>query len=67
MPAKSGIPRLARGRDLSKAPLGPREAFVLSRIDGTMSAEELADLCAMPLSEVNAILERMVRLGLVLL
>jgi hypothetical protein len=68
-PAKSGVPRLARGtnRDISKAPLGPREAFLLSRIDGTATAEELSDMTSMPLEEVNAILERMKRLGLVLL
>src|SRR4051794_32247696 len=60
--AQSGVPRLAKGsnRDLAKAPLGPREAYLLSRIDGSASAGDLADQCGMPIEEVSSILERMV-------
>ena len=67
-PAKSGVPRLAKNArtDLSKAPLEPREAFLLTRIDGVASAEDLADLCGMGIDEVNRALQRLVRLGLVL-
>ena len=67
-PAKSGVPRVAKNAriDLEKAPLAPREAYLLSRIDGVASAEDLADLCGMGIDEVNRALERLVRLGLVL-
>ncbi len=66
--ARSGIPRLAKNArlDLVKAPLEPREAYLLSRIDGTATAEDLADLCGMSVDEVRRALQRLVRLGLVL-
>jgi hypothetical protein len=66
--AKSGVPRLTKsGRaDLAKAPIAPREAYLLSRIDGVATVEDLADLTGMPRADVEASLRRMERLGLVL-
>jgi hypothetical protein len=61
-------PRLAKGRrDLASAPIDPKAAFVLSQIDGRVTVDDLADLTAMPREDVLAILQRCVRLGLVLL
>jgi hypothetical protein len=34
--------------ELSKAPISPRAAFLLSRIDGTLSIDELLDVSGMP-------------------
>jgi hypothetical protein len=61
-------PRLAKGRrDLAQAPIDPKAAFVLSQIDGRVTVDDLADLTAMSRDDVLAILQRCVRLGLVLL
>src|SRR6185295_9208900 len=39
------IPRLAKGkRDLSTAPIDPKDAFLLSQIDGMLTVDDLADL-----------------------
>jgi hypothetical protein len=62
------IPRLVKGRkDLSSAPIDPKAAFLLSQVDGMLTVDDLSDLTALPRDEVLTILQRMVRLGLVLL
>lgn len=43
----------------------PSDAFLLSRIDGQLKAEELADLTGMSERDVIASLKRLVRAGLV--
>jgi hypothetical protein len=58
------IPHIAK-TDLGDAKIGPREAFVLSRIDGALAVEELADLVGMNEGDVREILARLERLGLV--
>ncbi len=43
------MPQLARPlHELSSAPISPRAAFLLSRIDGTLSIDELLDVSGMP-------------------
>lgn len=62
----SNAPRLAKTRlDASKAPLDSQSAYVLSLIDGMMTVEGMADVTGIPVESVNAILERLERLGFV--
>ena len=66
--AKIITPRLARGRsDLTNAPIGNRDAFLLSFVDGQLNIEELADVAGMPRSEVSDTLQRLARLGFIFL
>lgn len=45
----SRAPMLARPlHELASAPIGPRAAFLLSRIDGTLSVDEILDVSGMP-------------------
>ena len=42
-------PQLARPlHELASAPISPRAAFLLSRIDGLLSLDEILDVCGMP-------------------
>ena len=42
-------PQLARPlHELASAPISPRAAFLLSRIDGTLSIDEILDVSGMP-------------------
>jgi curved DNA-binding protein CbpA len=63
----SRLPRLLPGTDLRGLPISPAEAFVVSRVDGTSSIEEIAEETGKPLDEVMALLERLVALGAVVL
>jgi hypothetical protein len=61
-------PRIVSTRqELGAAPLDHRDAFVLSLIDGTTSVHALVDLAGMPEADFTAILDRLVRLGIVAL
>lgn len=46
-------------------PIDHRAAFVLSRIDGMTSVEDLVDLCGMPRLELLQALDQLVATGLV--
>lgn len=63
-PPKPTVPRLGKA-SLDGAKIAPKDAFLLSRIDGTSSVDELADLTGMDASDVKERLERMAKLGLV--
>jgi hypothetical protein len=52
-------------RELERAPINHRDAFVLSLIDGKTSLQGVIDLAAMPDGEVLAILQRLAGLGIV--
>jgi hypothetical protein len=63
---RASAPKIVSTRqELGAAPLDHRDAFVLSLIDGTTSVQALIDLAGMPEQDFNAILERLVRLGIV--
>jgi hypothetical protein len=62
--AKRVVPRILK-TDLGKTKLGPRDAFLLSRIDGVLAVEDLADLTGMRETEVMESLEQLAMLGLV--
>jgi DNA-binding CsgD family transcriptional regulator len=64
-PTLSSRPRAARGPDVAKAPLDPREAFVLSLVDGSMTAAEIADISGMSQADVLKTLQKLASLRLV--
>lgn len=65
---KGPVPRvLADGPDLASLPLVPRDVFVLSRIDGRLTVEELADLLEMTRTDLDVVLVRLVDFRLVTL
>ncbi|HEY0468796.1 MAG TPA: DnaJ domain-containing protein, partial [Polyangiaceae bacterium] len=59
----SRLPRLVEGIDVRELPIGPAQAFVLSRVDGTCTELELADEAGISPTVVAATLEELVRLG----
>lgn len=58
-------PRIADPSKIDSAPLEPREAFVLQLIDGTLSLSDLADVSGFAHDDVERIVSRLTRLGLV--
>lgn len=60
----SGVPRVIQAV-AKDTPIDHRAAFVLSRIDGMTSVEDLVDLCGMPRLELLQALDQLVATGLV--
>jgi len=56
---KSSVPKVAPGTDFTKLPIGAREGFLLSRIDGRTTLGDLAALCGFPADEVERLLLRL--------
>ena len=62
----TGTPKLtAKAAKLKDLALEPRDAFLLSRIDGSLDAADLSDLTGVATRDVAATLERLVALGLI--
>lgn len=62
------VPRmLVRMNEISKFPIDPRSAFLLGYVDGSLSVEEIVDLCAIPSSEALELIDRLQRLGVIAL
>jgi curved DNA-binding protein CbpA len=61
----SRLPCLVNGVDLRALPIGPAEAFVLSRVDGIVSEFEIAESAGLELAAVEATLTELERLGAV--
>src|SRR5687768_8225832 len=59
----SRTPRPVAGRDIRSLPLTPPDAFLLSRIDGSMNEAELAALTGFDMATVTATIDRLARLG----
>jgi curved DNA-binding protein CbpA len=59
------IPRPVPGRDIRTLPISPREAFLYSRIDGSLSETDLATLTGFDPDSVGAIIDRLLALGVV--
>jgi curved DNA-binding protein CbpA len=59
----SRLPRLINGVDLRALPIGPAEAFVLSRVDGATSEFEIAEAAGLDEAAVAITLEELARLG----
>jgi curved DNA-binding protein CbpA len=64
-PPHSQLPHLVEGIDLRVLPIGPAEAFVLSRVDGTANALEIAEAAGLEPDAVAATLAELTRLGAV--
>jgi curved DNA-binding protein CbpA len=56
---------LVSGVDVRELPIGPTEAFALSRIDGQGTASDLAVATGLTLEEVQGIVTRLIALGAV--
>ncbi len=68
MPHPSAIPWLLVTYDeLRDLPLGPKDGFVLSLIDGRTTIEMIFDLTRLPADETHAILARLLRLAVIAL
>jgi hypothetical protein len=63
---RESAPELVASRaTVAKAPIDSREAFVLSLVDGRNTVDAIVDMSGMSADEVNAILARLARLGLI--
>ena len=70
MPADSkkpprGAPRTRPGLNLQGVTLTPTEMFVLSRIDGLVSVDQLCQITGLPEKETRAALQKLATVGLV--
>ncbi|MGE5787611.1 MAG: hypothetical protein ACM3ZE_23665, partial [Myxococcales bacterium] len=57
------MPRLVPGLDIRQLPIGPEEAFVLSRVDGQTTAREIGYATSLTEEQVTRHLERLQSLG----
>jgi len=57
------IPSLAPGTDIRSLPIGPEEAFVLSRVDGSINVLELSAATGVSDEHLAQLLERLEQLG----
>jgi DnaJ-domain-containing protein 1 len=64
--SKTDRPRLNRAADLSRLRLTPTEGFILSRIDGRASYDEICRMSSLAREETLAILRKLKQQGLVL-
>lgn len=58
-------PRLVSGRDLKSLPLTPADAFLLSRVDATLTEQDLAIVTGLPPEQVASMLDRLEALGVI--
>ncbi len=60
------VPKLLKSKaEIGAAPIDHRAGFLLAHVDGVTSVAGLVDICGMPQDEVELILERLRRLGIV--
>jgi hypothetical protein len=59
------IPKLRRGIDVYSLPLSTREGFVLSRIDGVSTVEDISMMVGIKVAELQTMLEKLADLGAV--
>ncbi len=59
----SSTPQLVAGVDMRSLPIGPEEAFVLTRVDGRSPLSEIAASTGMTREHVSEILTRLAQLG----
>jgi curved DNA-binding protein CbpA len=61
--ARESTPALVAGVNIRNLPIGPEEAFVLSRIDGACSVSDIAAATNFALDDVKRIVARLAALG----
>jgi hypothetical protein len=66
-PTKRAPALIASQADIAKAPLDATSAYVLSLIDGRNTLEAIVDVTGMDRPTVDALLDRLARLGLITL
>lgn len=59
---RRSVPKLAPGIDLTKLPLGAREGFILSRVDGRLTLADIASLTGFAVDEVERMFAKLVEL-----
>jgi hypothetical protein len=60
------VPRLLKTKaEIAAAPIDHRAGFLLAHVDGVTTVAGLVDICGMPEEEVDEILDRLRRLGIV--
>jgi curved DNA-binding protein CbpA len=59
------IPILNRGIDVYSLPLSTKEGFILSRVDGSSSVEDISMMVGVKLAELLTVLDRLADLGVV--
>jgi curved DNA-binding protein CbpA len=59
------IPNLKRGIDVYSLPLSTKEGFILSRVDGVSSVEDISIMVGVKLNELLLVLDRLADLGVV--
>ena len=61
------VPRVTLSREeLNAADLDHREYFLVTRMDGATTVEDLLDICGMPSEEALALVEGLLRRGIIL-
>lgn len=64
--AGRAVPKIVKTKaEIAAAPIDHRAGFLLAHIDGVTSVAGLVDICGMPEDQVNEILDRLRRLGIV--
>jgi len=61
--AREGLLRLVSGVNVRDLPIGPAEAFVLSRVEGSISEADLVTSTGLASDQVAAIVSRLILLG----
>lgn len=61
--SSAGVPRLTESVDIKSLPIDPFEGFMLSRIDGLLTAQEVADSTGAEVSQVVDLVDRLSKLG----
>jgi len=60
------VPKILKTKaEIAAAPIDHRAGFLLAYIDGVTTVAGLVDICGMPVDQVNEILDRLRRLGIV--
>ena len=60
------VPKLLKTKaEIAAAPIDHRAGFLLAHVDGVTTVAGLVDICGMPEDQVNEILDRLRRLGIV--
>jgi curved DNA-binding protein CbpA len=63
--AENRLPRLVDGVDVRALPIGPADAFVLSRVDGSSSEADIAAATGLEVNAVSQTIARLLALGAV--
>jgi curved DNA-binding protein CbpA len=59
------IPNIKRGIDVYSLPLSTKEGFILSRVDGVATVEDISMMVGVKLNELLLVLDRLAELGVV--